>query len=151
MDIYITDMTTEHIPQVGKIEKESFSIPWSERAFEESLEYEYAVFKVAVDSVNERVTGYIGMYKSFEEGEITNIAVASEYRHNGIGKMLMDEMKKTAGEKEIKRILLEVRESNKNAMTLYEKSGFEKIGKRKNFYEKPREDALIMICHVLPL
>lgn len=144
-------MTKEHIPQVAGIEKQSFSLPWTEEAFEESLSYEHAIFLEAFDRDKAKVAGYIGMYKVFNEGEIMNVAVAPEYRGRGIGAMLMQAVKEQASERDIHTLLLEVRESNSTAIGLYERQGFERIGKRKRFYERPVEDAIVMCLKLLPL
>lgn len=144
-------MTKNHINEISEIEKQSFSLPWSEQAFEESMTYEHAVFLVAVSEETGEAAGYIGMYRVFNEGDITNIAVAPKYRGMGIGTKLMEALIKRAAELGLQDIILEVRESNSAAIDLYKKSGFEKIGIRKNFYEKPVEDAMIMHLKVLPL
>ncbi len=151
MDIYITDMTKDHIPMVADIEKQSFSIPWSEDAFVESLSYEHAIFIVAVVQDTGEVAGYAGMYKVFNEGDITNIAVHPKHRGCGIGNKILRALINKAKEIDIKDIILEVRQSNDTAIHLYEKNGFKNIGIRKNFYEKPVENAIIMHFKVFPL
>ena len=137
----IRKMCMEDVPAVAAIEKECFSVPWSERSFEDSIHREDTVFLVCVD---EGVVGYIGMYLSFEEGEITNVAVAPSYRQRGCGQQLISAIKQHATEQNAQSILLEVRKSNIPALSLYKKNGFEEIGIRKNFYERPVEDAIIM-------
>lgn len=149
MEIYITDMTKVHIPYAVDIEEKSFSIPWSQNAFEESLSYDHALFLVAVSAETEKVVGYVGMYKIFNEGEIMNVAVHPDYRGMGIGTKLMKAIIEKGQEKDIKDIILEARQSNSTAITMYEKIGFKKIGIRKNFYEKPVEDAVVMNYRVL--
>lgn len=157
MSIVIKPMTKEHIPQVVKIEEQSFSMPWSENAFLESFSYDHALFLVALDECckqsdeEDTVAGYIGMYKVFNEGDITNIAVSPDYRGKGIGLALMNEIKELAIQKNIETLILEVRESNSTAINLYEKVGFNRAGIRKNFYEKPVENAIVMYMQLLPL
>lgn len=141
-EIKIRFMETEDIPQVYEIEKRSFSIPWSEKSFLESIALPHAIFLVAEDG--KQILGYCGMYKVFGEGDITNIAVLPEYRGMGVGTGLLKEMIGYASERGILDITLEVRESNKGAIHLYRKFGFENVGIRKNFYEKPTENAVIM-------
>ena len=92
------------------------------------------------------ILGYIGMYISFEEGEITNVAVSSKYRKHGIGNHLVTAMQRAAKEKNLERMILEVRATNEPALSLYKRKGFTELGIRKNFYEKPTEDAIIMSC-----
>lgn len=138
----IRKMTYRDIDAVEIIEKESFSIPWSENAFKESLSQPYAMFYVA--EYNGEMAGYVGMYKVFNQGDITNIAVLEKYRGKGIGTALLNELFKEAEKSGIKDITLEVRKSNTIARNLYEKLDFKEIGTRKNFYEKPVEDAIVM-------
>lgn len=144
-------MVREHISRIAQIEKQCFSIPWSEQAFEESMSYDHAVFLVALSEETDEITGYIGMYRVFNEGDITNVAVAPEYRGMGIGTKLMKAVIERAKELAIQDIILEVRESNETAIHLYKKMGFEKAGIRKNFYEKPVENAIVMYLKLLPL
>ena len=164
MNIIIEPMTIEHIPQVVEIEKQSFSMPWSKAAFLESFSYDHAVFLAAVDyeygdiesklqptGKKSKVAGYIGMYMVLNEGDITNIAVSPEYRGKGIGLALMNELKRLAVQKNIDNLILEVRESNDAAISLYKKVGFCPAGIRKNFYEKPIENAIVMYMKLLPL
>lgn len=151
MNIYIADMTKEHIDAIVEIEKESFSLPWSKNAFEESMAYEHTIFLVAILKDTNEPIGYIGMYKIFNEGDITNIAVKPQYRGMGIGKALMREIIDRARELEISQLMLEVRESNQAAIGLYKEMGFENAGIRKNFYEQPLENAIVMFCKLLPL
>lgn len=137
----IRRMTFEDVKSVAQIEAECFSMPWSENGFEDSLAREDTVFLVCVD---EGVVGYIGMYLSFEEGEITNVAVTPSYRQRGCGNLLIEAVKKEAKARNAECVILEVRVSNEPAISLYKKNGFEEIGIRKNFYEHPKEDAIIM-------
>ena len=137
----IRKMTFEDVKTVAQIEKECFSLPWSEASFEDSLAREDTVFLVCEDQI---VVGYIGMYLSFEEGEITNVAVTPSYRQRGCGNLLIQAIKEEAKARAAESVILEVRVSNVPAISLYKKHGFEEIGIRKNFYEHPSEDAIIM-------
>lgn len=138
----IRKMTEADVPQVAEIERRSFSMPWSEDAFLDSLSYSYAHFLVAEEE--ERIMGYVGMYVSLDEGEITNVAVHPDCRGKGVAQALMREMQREAEQLSVPRILLEVRVSNADAIHVYEKSGYTELGVRKNFYEKPKEDGLLM-------
>ncbi len=140
----IRKMEEQDVSWVARVERENFSMPWSEKAFTDSLKQEEALFLVAEEEGNG--LGYIGVYLSFEEGEITNVSVDGTQRNRGIGNALVEQLKKEAKERKVERIFLEVRVSNEPAIHLYEKQGFEKAGCRKNFYEKPREDAWVMMC-----
>lgn len=138
----IREMTIQDVARAAEIEKECFSIPWSEKSFEDSLSREDTLFLVCEEDA--QVAGYIGMYLSFDEGSITNVAVSPSFRKKGCGEALVKTAKEQAKEKQIESIFLEVRVSNAPAISLYKKLGFEELGIRKNFYEHPIEDAIIM-------
>lgn len=139
----IRPMKPEDTQKVSLLEAEIFSMPWSRQAFSDSLNRSDTLFLTALDQDN--IVGYIGMYVSLDEGEITNVAVAPGARRRGIGTLLLEEIKKQALLRSVRRIVLEVRVSNADAIRLYEKSGFIRAGIRKGFYEMPKEDAYIMI------
>jgi len=141
-DIEIQEMTTEDVPWVAELEKECFSLPWSEKALLDSLSLSYSAFLVAKSG--DKVAGYGGVYITQDEAEITNIAVRSEYRQCGIGRMIVEGIVEECAKRDVSTIILEVRQSNLPAISLYKKCGFEEIGTRKNFYEKPVENAVIM-------
>lgn len=130
-------------PRVAAIEETIFSQPWSTQGFVDALGVTGTIFLVAEEA--NAIVGYIGMYVSFEEGEITNVAVDKEYRHKGIGQLLVEEICKQGAQSGVTRIVLEVRSSNQPAISLYENNHFIKIGVRKNFYDFPKEDADIMV------
>lgn len=140
-------MTVDDISQVAEIERQIFSIPWSEKAFRDSMESDNTIYIVAKE--NDNVAGYAGMYLSFEEGNITNVAVNPLSRRKGIGEKIVRDILNRAYEKGVRDVFLEVRETNSVAIALYEKIGFKEEGIRKNFYDKPRENALIMWKHNL--
>lgn len=131
------------VEQVTKIEQACFSTPWSKQGFEDILFREDVLFLVACE--RDEVLGYVGVYCSFDEGEITNVAVALDKRRQKVAEHLLDELIIRLGERQIERIVLEVRVSNRPAIELYKKFGFVNVGTRKNFYQKPTEDAWIMI------
>lgn len=143
LGIRIRPMTREDIPAVAALEQKSFSEPWSEKGFEDALLGRQNIFLAAVGKEG-LLTGYIGLYGSFDEGEITNVAVAEEFRGQGIGFLLVESMKELASLQGIRKIFLEVRVSNEAARALYGKAGFETCGLRKNFYREPVEDAILM-------
>lgn len=137
----IRKMTLEDIHAVAEIETKCFSLPWSEKSFEDSINREDTIFLVCEDEV---ITGYIGMYLSFDEASITNVAVSPEFRKKGYGEQLVAHAKEAAKAANTECIFLEVRVSNEPAISLYKKQGFEELGIRKKFYEHPVEDAIIM-------
>lgn len=138
----IREMAYEDLQQVEQIEKESFSMPWSQQGFKDALELEDT--QLMVIEQDGKIIGYTCMYISFNEGEITNVAVSKELRGLGLGKELMKATLDNAVNRNVDRVVLEVRVSNQSAIGLYKSMGYEELGIRKNFYEHPKEDALIM-------
>ncbi len=122
-----------------EIEKECIADPWSLAAFESSFASEGAVF-LAAEAENGEVCGFITANAVLDEINIYNVAVREGFRRLGIASALLSELEKLKPYS----INLEVRESNASAIALYEKCGFEQVGKRKNFYSKPTENAVLM-------
>ncbi len=143
MDFAILKLTKEQVPEVARIETELFSTPWSEKAFADTLGMEHVLFYTA--SVEGRVAGYCGIYLAADEGEITNVAVAPEYRRRNMAQSLLRTVMAQARQKGARRIFLEVRSRNDPAICLYQKHGFIVIGTRKNYYQYPQDDALVMM------
>lgn len=135
-------MTVEDAIQAAEIEKNIFSVPWSENAFIDAISQENNIYLAAKEEG--KVVGYVGMWCVLGEGNITNVAVAEEYRGKHIASALMEELERIGREKGTDIFFLEVRESNQAAISLYEKCGYRYIGIRRNFYEHPVENARIM-------
>jgi len=132
-----------HVDQMYKIEKSVFPIPWSYESFMlDVCEHEIALYVVGI--CNDEVISYAGLWHVLEESHITNIAVKEEFRRMGIGCKMMEILFDAARKLNVKSMTLEVRESNKAAIAMYEKSGFEIAGRRKRYYTDNYEDALIM-------
>ena len=138
----IRELTAADVEAVSRIEQETFSMPWSPRDFLEMVEADYAYYYVA--EVEGEIVGCCGIRNIAGEGEITNVVVASGFRGRGIGRMLMEHMLTEAPYHGIGDCTLEVRVSNIPAIHLYESLGFKSEGIRPGFYEKPKEDAMIM-------
>ena len=145
-------MVAEDIPQVMQIETSLISDAWSKQGFLDTMDSPDAISQVAVEAAcdavekgKDRILGYIIMYISFEEGEISNVAVAEAVQNQGIGSELLQSMLEIGSSESVTRFILEVRVSNEPAIALYKKYEFEQIGIRRDFYEKTREEALIMI------
>ncbi len=138
----IRRMTEEDISEVIAIEQENFSEPWREEDFRSSLSDEKNNYLVAV--IGGHVVGYCGCWGVAGEGDIYNVAVKKEFRRQHIGKKLLKTLIQISSEKGITSFTLEVRASNTAAITLYQALGFESAGLRKDFYSKPKEDAVIM-------
>lgn len=143
MKIEITEMRQSHLDQMAELEKICFSLPWSRDMLADELSNKHAKYYVAVTE-DGRIAGYIGMHVVLDEGYITNVATAPEFRRQGIAKALITKVLEYCRSKGMIYITLEVRESNAGAIALYESFGFRKIGKRADYYQKPLEDALIM-------
>ena len=132
-----------YISSLLEIEEESNPYPWTELNFKDCLEKGY--YSLALEK-EELFVGFAIMAISSEESHLLNIGIKKEKRRLGLGKNLLKKMIIAAEVMGSKKIILEVRISNKSAYKLYEKLGFEEIGKRKNYYRLPegREDALVM-------
>lgn len=138
----IRKMQESDLLQVAAIEKANFSVPWSLESFRESMKLEHTIYLVAEEEEN--IMGYCGMYRVFNEGEIVNVAVAEAYRRKKVALRLLKQLFIESSELKVDNFFLEVRESNQPAIQLYKKLGFTEAGIRKNFYEKPRENAIFM-------
>lgn len=138
----IREMLESDVMDVARIEQENFSMPWSEQDFRDML---YAPDKkYLVVDYNGRVIGGAGIHNILGEAEITNVSILKEFRNRGYAKELLDTLLKQGIKMGACSFTLEVRESNEAAIALYRSRGFVTEGIRKNFYEKPRENALIM-------
>jgi ribosomal-protein-alanine N-acetyltransferase len=140
-DIRIETMNETHLKDLALLEKQCFSVPWSEKALRAELEKDNSRFFVAI--TKNEVSGYIGANNVLGEVYIDNIAVFYNYRGFGIGTALLKHLIKVSEDENCEFITLEVRESNIVARKLYEKLGFQNLGVRKKFYEQPKEDAVI--------
>ena len=136
-------MTASDIEGVLKVEESCFAIAWTKADFEREMnENKLAVYFVAKDG--EKIVGYAGMWHVVTEGQITNVAVLEEYRGQKVGSLLMEALIRTAEEREMIGITLEVKISNYPAQKLYAKYGFKPEGFRKNYYKDTNEDAVVM-------
>ena len=131
----------EHISQIAKLERLCFSTPWTEEMILASISHSTKFFIAEKDS---EVLGYIGISCVADEGYIANIAVFPNYRKQGVATALLNHVISLGRSLELSFISLEVRESNLDAIALYEKLGFKAEGKRRDFYTQPKEAALIM-------
>ena len=140
MSVKIVPMTADHLEELEKLERICFSRPWSRKMLAEELENQCA----AEDSVSGRVLGYAGLMVVADEGYITNVAVFPEYRRQGIAAQILQVFLQFAEANRLAFLTLEVRPSNAAAIALYQGFGFEEVGRRKNYYDLPKEDALIL-------
>ena len=136
-------LNSSDIPEVLEIEHSCFSNPWSKKSLEESFSNQNSYF--IGFRIDEFLAGYGGMYVvANKEGYIFNVAVRKDFQRMKIATKIMNHFIKYCENLNLDFLSLEVRESNKAAQCLYEKCGFKKLGIRKNFYEKPQENAIIM-------
>ena len=135
-------MCGEDIPQLGELEKICFQDPWSISAFSYELNNPLSVWLVAADG--DVVAGYVGSQTVMGESDMMNVAVAPEYRRQGLAKQLIVKLLEKLNERQSHSLTLEVRQSNAPAIALYEKLGFVQVGCRPRYYRNPKEDALIM-------
>lgn len=138
----IRAMKKEDCRETAALMKRCFSVPWSEKSLNEM--FETAGYLSLVAEGEEGIEGYIGVKAVFDEADITNVAVLPEKRRRKTAARLLAALLAASGEQGIRTIYLEVRASNGAAIALYEQAGFVKSGVRKNYYEKPAEDALLM-------
>ena len=138
-EMTIRPATPEDVPAIAALEKICFRAdPWPA----EIIARHYERFTVAMDG--DTLAGYGALSSILDEGNLDNIAVAPAYRRQGLGETLLREIIRRARERQCAVLYLEVRAGNAPAIALYEKHGFEAVGRRKNYYEKPREDAILM-------
>lgn len=134
-------MNVDDAKTIAELENICFSSPWTESGIIEMLNTTNSYFYVA--ELDGAVVGYSEMFVVVDEGNVCNIAVNPNYRKQGIGKVLVDALIESGKNINLAFISLEVRSSNKNAINLYEKCGFELMGVRKNYYDHPKEDGLV--------
>ena len=134
--------TLEDLEGIHQVESVSFNDPWSKQSFSDELNNPMTTYLVAEQDKD--ILGFVGMWEVVGEGQITNVAVHTKARKRGIGKALIDALVDYSKSRKLEVLLLEVRESNEPAKSLYSLNGFKEIGKRKNYYTKPTEDALLM-------
>lgn len=140
--LQIRNMQEKDIDQIYIIEQDNFTMPWSKRAFLDTLTDSKALYLVAAKE--NRILGYCGVYMILDEADINQIAVAKTDRRKGVARKLLHALFECLEQKGINAVTLEVRKSNEAAIALYKEMGFVTEGVRKGFYEKPTEDALIM-------
>ena len=142
MTYNIINAEKQHIAELEELEKQCFSMPWTAEMLETQLLDDKHVFIVAEN--DEQLLGYVGMMHILDEGYISNVAVSPKCRRMGIADALINELIKRAEALELAFITLEVRESNTPARSLYSKHGFSDVGIRKNYYDFPKENAILM-------
>ncbi len=138
----IRQMTEEDVAAVAALEAENFSRPWSYDAFSKTLSDENYIVIIAKDT--DALLGYCVLLCTGEEADITNVCTASAARGKGVATGMLTALMEAGKSRGVAEFFLEVREGNVPARALYTKLGFEEIGLRKNYYEEPREHAVLM-------
>lgn len=143
LNVHIVPMTADHLDEVAELERLCFTDPWSRNMLAEELDNALSAFLTALDGSG-RVVGYAGLQVILDEGYITNVAVRPECRRQGVAGKLLQVFLDFAKGNRLAFLTLEVRASNYDAIALYGSRGFRSAGRRRNYYEHPKEDAIIM-------
>ncbi len=141
MSYEMVPLKKEMLPALVSLEKDCFSVPWTEAMFAGELENPAAVYRVIFEG--DSMVAYMGMWLVADEGQITNVAVSPMHRRKGLASRLIQAFVDLGREASLSCLTLEVRAGNSGAISLYERFGFQQVGRRKNYYEG-REDALLM-------
>lgn len=137
----ITDMDAMGARKAAELEKRCFSSPWELEEYEKSRQRED--FSCLCAYTDGEFSGFLMAFHVLDECHLLDIATEEKFRRRGIGAALIRELMKRAGEKDGNVIYLEVREKNQAARGLYEKLGFVPVGKRKDYYKYPTDDAVL--------
>ena len=132
------------ISSIARIERASFSDPWTEDSFRELLRIPSAIFLVATRGSDNAVAGYILAAVASDQAEILNLAVNPSERREGLGGELLNAASAALTTRGAREVFLEVRESNVAALALYRSKGFTSLSRRRNYYRNPVEDALVL-------
>ena len=138
----LTNMERCHVPQVAALEKICFCDPWSEGSVASELENPLSRWLVALEG--DQVLGYVGSQTVLDESDMMNLAVDPAFRRRGIARALVCALIEQLRKMGSRCLTLEVRASNESAQALYACLGFVQVGRRKNYYHHPKEDALIL-------
>ena len=138
----IVPMAEAHVAAVAALERCCFSAPWSEQSVRAELSNPLSLWLVAL--LDGQVAGYVGSQTVLDEADMMNLAVDPACRRQGIAQALVEALTAALAERGVRSLTLEVRASNEGAIALYRKLGFAQVGRRPNYYTKPREDALIL-------
>ncbi len=131
------------LPAVGAIEREQFSNPWPQSYFQAELDNRLSHFYVAEEPQGATLAGYTIFWRLNDEIELHKIAVVGNSQRRGYGFLLLDFLIGRARSWSCRQVVLEVRAGNEAAVRLYEKAGFRCIGRRRDYYIRPSEDALV--------
>jgi [ribosomal protein S18]-alanine N-acetyltransferase len=141
-DVKVRDMTHDDIDDVVALENACYTVPWSEATFRGLLRRRDADM-IVLHSGSE-IVGYAAFWAVLDQGELGNVAIAARWRGRGLGAQLVAEIIRRAARRGVREVFLEVRPLNDAARKLYERFGFAMVGRRRNYYQEPVEDALVM-------
>ena len=141
MNYEMVSLEKDMLPALAMLEKECFSVPWTENMFAGELGNPAAVYRII--RLGSDLVAYMGMWIVADEGQITNVAVSPLHRRKGLASWLIEAFISIGKGAALSSLTLEVREGNRGAIALYEGFGFQQVGRRKNYYEG-KEDALLM-------
>ncbi|MEE1086396.1 MAG: tRNA (adenosine(37)-N6)-threonylcarbamoyltransferase complex dimerization subunit type 1 TsaB [Schaedlerella sp.] len=144
--VIIRELKIEDAAAVAELEHQTYSDAWSEKGVMETIENPNTLCLAAEKSG--KMIGYLLVYLAVDEAEIARITILKEVRRQGVASKLFEELGKYCKEHKMVKILLDVRENNTSARAFYEKHGFAVDGIRPEFYEKPKEDAVLMSCQL---
>lgn len=142
--VILTRAHRSRVPEVAAIELACFSDPWSEASFRQAVDNPGVFFRIATEGASGPVVGYVVAWFAGGEGEIANVAVVPSARGRGIGGMLLDAAIAAARDHGAEALYLDVRESNARARALYDSRGFVEVGRRRRYYRRPAEDAIVL-------
>ena len=141
-ELTVREADRELLDAILAIENASFTCPWSEKSFLDAFDAETVTIYAAEE--DGQLVGFSCLLVVEDEAEVLNIASAPEFRRRGAGQALLSRMLSDCEARGVSAVYLEVRESNAPARGLYQKSGFCEIGVRRNYYDRPKENAVLM-------
>lgn len=130
--------------QIVQIERACFADPWTEESFRRLLAGPPAIFQVLIVPPDDAIAGYVIAFAVGEDAELLNVAVEPNSRGKGLAGQMLDAVLIELSARGVRTAFLEVRDSNRAARALYGSRGFTEIGRRRNYYRRPVEDALVM-------
>ena len=143
MTFTIRNAALSDLDALVELERACFSVPWTREQLKCEFPDARHEFLVA-EGEDGSLLGYVAMMTVLDEGDISNVAVAPAARRRGIARALVAQMLQLAQRRELSFVTLEVREHNDGAIALYQQAGFVPVGRRRSYYERPREDAILM-------
>ncbi len=146
--VVIRAMTAADVDTVVAIEAESFTTPWQADTFQTLLDRDTVEMRVLEE--DGAVVGYAVVWCILDQGELANIAIAPSRQGRGLAVQLLGHVMTLAASRGVLSMYLEVRVSNTRATALYQRFGFERVGRRKNYYDQPKEDAYLMVASLIP-